>query len=91
MVLLLVYCILEAERNLKAKGEHDGDDCAQGNHDDRPLCSGGGDEDAAVDDKKHGGFLSDLAFIKLFHFCEDNTSPIGFAMSTFEVSFRFLF
>ena len=31
-------------------------------------------------------FLADLAFVKAFHFCEDSTSAVYFAISTFEVS-----
>lgn len=30
-------------------------------------------------------FLGDLAFVKAFHFCEDSTSAVYFALSTFEV------
>ncbi|CAM9711417.1 unnamed protein product, partial [Scytosiphon promiscuus] len=30
-------------------------------------------------------FLADLAFVKAFHFCEDSTSAVYFALSTFEV------
>lgn len=40
---------------------------------------GGSDGDGA-------SFLADLAFVKAFHFCEDSTSAVYFALSTFEVS-----
>lgn len=31
------------------------------------------------------GFISELAYVKALHFCEDNASPLGFAVSNFEV------
>lgn len=45
--------------------------------------------DAAGGDKTHGDeqhtFVTDLAFIKAFHFCEDSASAVYFVLSTFEV------
>lgn len=36
------------------------------------------------------GFISELAYVKALHFCEDSASPLGFAVSNFEVCDIFL-
>lgn len=50
----------------------------------------GGESGSGGESNGAGGdgasFLADLAFVKAFHFCEDSTSAVYFALSTFEVS-----
>lgn len=39
-------------------------------------------------DRRRPVFVSDLAFVKAFHFCEDSASAVYFALSTLEVNER---
>eukprot|EP00752_Nemacystus_decipiens_P014841 g13213.t1 len=51
---------------------------------------GGGGSGGSGDGGGCATFLADLAFVKAFHFCEDSTSAVYFALSTFEVALEWI-
>lgn len=76
VVLLLVCCLIEAGATV-------------GGSDANVSASKSGDSgDGGGRDGGRTSFLADLAFMKAFHFCEDSTSAVFFAVSTFEVRLR---
>lgn len=74
VVLLLVCCLIEAGTTVR-----DGDANVFASKSGGSGGGGGGGRTS---------FLADLAFMKAFHFCEDSTSAVYFAVSTFEVRLR---